>query len=198
MISRRAFLAVSVMLMPAVPARADASERPSLLIAAARSQVGRTTSYDPAYVRLSYPGGDVPFERGVCTDVVIRAYRDAFDVDLQKLVHEDMRQNFAAYPKSWGLKRPDTNIDHRRVPNLQRFFGRKGAKLAVSLIWPGYEPGDIVTCKLPGNLDHIGIVSDQIDPETRLPHVIHNIGRGTQEDDAMWQHQFTGRYRFAL
>ena len=127
--------------------------------AAAVSQIGRTTRYDPAYVRLAYPGGDVPIDRGVCTDVVIRAYRTGLGFDLQATVHEDMAGNFAAYPGIWGLKRPDASIDHRRVPNLRTYFSRKGARLAASADPSDYSPGDLVTMMLPGNLPHIAIVT---------------------------------------
>jgi uncharacterized protein len=192
---RRQFLFLSLVL----PASAFAQERDraTKFIAAARAQVGRTTIYDPAYVRLSYPSGDVPVERGVCTDVVIRAYRDAFGIDLQQLLHEDMRKAFKAYPKTWGLKKPDSNIDHRRVPNLQAFFVRRGAALKTSIVWPGVEPGDLVTMMLPGNLPHIGIVSDRVN-EKKEPLFIHNIGQGTQEEDMLFAFPHTGRYAYAL
>jgi uncharacterized protein len=192
---RRHFLAFAALLPTS--AFAQSSNKPTQLIAAARAQVGRTTIYDAAYVQLSYPGGDVPMERGVCTDVVIRAYREAFGIDLQKLVHEDMRKNFAAYPTRWGLKKPDRNIDHRRVPNLQTFFARKGAALKTSKVWPGYHAGDLVTMMLPGNLPHIGIVSDAVN-EKRIPLLIHNIGGGTQEEDVLQRFEITGRYRFKV
>ena len=116
----------------------------SQLVASARSQIGVTVSYDPAYRKLDYPGGDVPREAGVCTDVIIRALREQ-GVDLQKEVHEDMSRNFEAYPKNWGLKKPDRNIDHRRVPNLRTYFKRKGYALAVTDEARNFEAGDIVT-----------------------------------------------------
>jgi uncharacterized protein len=166
------------------------------LVDAARQQIGETTIYDPAYVRLSYPGGDVPRERGVCTDVVIRAYRDAYGVDLQKLVHEDMRENFADYPKRWSLKKPDRNIDHRRVPNLQTFFRRKGADLGIPDTPEGFQMGDLVTMMLPGNLPHIGIVSDQRSPADNRPLLIHNIGGGAREDDILTAFKIDERFRF--
>ena len=130
------------------------------LVAAARSQIGRTVLYDPSYVGLAYPGGDVPIDRGVCTDVVIRALRDAFDLDLQRLVHEDMKSAFASYPTIWGLKRPDRNIDHRRVPNLRRYFERQGYALAVRMDKGRFLPGDLVTCTV-ANRPHIMIASDR-------------------------------------
>ena len=129
MLTRRLLIASSLC-FAAVPARAAAWTMK--LAAAAEAQIGKTVLYDPAYVRLAYPGGDVPMERGVCTDVVIRAYRDGLGIDLQKRVHEDMRAHFAAYPRQWGLAQPDSNIDHRRVPNLQTYFKRKGAAMPVA------------------------------------------------------------------
>jgi uncharacterized protein YijF (DUF1287 family) len=184
----RSWIAVLVFL--AWPAQAD----PSLdLVQAAREQVGRTLIYDPRYEKLAYPMGDVPIERGVCTDVVIRAFR-SLDVDLQALVHEDMKRNFQAYPQAWGLARPDANIDHRRVPNLATYFKRRGMALG-----PGdFRAGDIVTWILPGNLPHIGIVSDRADPASGRPLIIHNIGAGAQEEDMLTAHSITGHFRWFL
>ena len=167
------------------------------LIIAARGQIGVTTLYDPAYVRLTFPGGDVPLDRGVCTDVVIRAYR-ALKFDLQLQVNKDMRAHFAAYTKRWGLKRPDANIDHRRVDNLRTFFQRKKAELNQPKTPLDWLPGDVVSIMLPGNLPHIGIVSDQLSADAIRPMVIHNIGRGTQEEDILGQFEITGRYRFSV
>ena len=155
---------------PADPARA--------LIEAARKQVGVTVLYDSAYVRLAYPGGDVPLERGVCADVIVRAYR-RLGVDLQVLVHEDMLAAWTEYPKRWGLSHPDANIDHRRVPNLATFFFRHGKVLKASRKPADYAPGDIVTWTLPGGLPHIGIVTDQRS-ESGVPLVIHNVGEGAR------------------
>ncbi len=166
------------------------------LINAARSQIGVTTSYDPAYVRLAYPMGDVDRSVGVCTDVIVRAYRDAFDVDLQKLVHEDMGAAFSKYPKSWGLTRPDKNIDHRRVPNLERYFERKGYALDTPARLEDWQAGDIHTMRLGGRLPHIAIVSNTFAPgEHRL--VIHNIGGGTREEDLLGVYENERRFRFA-
>ncbi|MBP3499191.1 MAG: DUF1287 domain-containing protein [Akkermansia sp.] len=162
----------------------------------ARRQIGVTVEYDSAYVGLAYPGGDVPDERGVCTDVVIRALR-LLDFDLQKEVHEDMKRNFAAYPKYWGLKRPDKNIDHRRVPNLQTFFKRRGWGLPVSRNAADYKPGDLVTCLVGDSLPHIMIVSDRRNEEG-IPLVIHNIGMGTEEEDCLFTFPLTGHYRVRL
>jgi uncharacterized protein len=168
------------------------------LVEAATGQIGVTTHYDPAYVKLTYPNGDVPMDRGVCTDVVIRAYRLGLGIDLQQLVHEDMNRNFASYPKMWGLAKTDHNIDHRRVPNLQRFFKRQKAELAVSDDFSIYQAGDLVTMMLPGNLPHIGIVSGTSNDAGSKPMLIHNIGGGTQLEDILGHYRVTGRYRFAL
>ena len=165
-----------------------------VLIAAARKQIGVTVRYDPTYVVLPYPGGDVPQDRGVCTDVVIRALR-AKEVDLQRRVHEDMLAHFDAYPKRWGLRAPDANIDHRRVPNLQVWFDRQGWSVPVSDREDDYRAGDIVTWTLPGNLDHIGIVGDRRSPFTHAPLILHNIGHGTREDDILFAYPITGHYR---
>jgi uncharacterized protein len=164
------------------------------LVGDARSQVGVTLSYDPVYRQLDYPGGDVPASTGVCTDVVIRALREQ-GLDLQKAVHEDMRAHFSAYPKNWGLKRPDRNIDHRRVPNLMAWFKRQGMAQKVSDQPADYRAGDIVTWDLGGGLTHIGIVSDRASP-AGVPLVLHNIGRGAQEEDILFGYRITGHYRF--
>ena len=175
-----------------VPCLASALE-PRLLVAAARQQVGVTLSYDPAYRRLPYPGGDVPLATGVCTDVLIRALR-AQGLDLQMAVHQDMRQHFAAYPKAWGLKRPDANIDHRRVPNLMTYFSRRGWALPLDTQTRAFQAGDVVTWDLGGGLLHIGILSDRQTEET-VPLVLHNIGRGTQEENILFQYRIIGHYR---
>ncbi|NOT89039.1 MAG: DUF1287 domain-containing protein [Lysobacter sp.] len=164
------------------------------LAIAARRQIGVTIRYDPAYTRIAYPGGDVPEARGVCTDVVIRALRTR-GVDLQQRVHEDMRAHFAAYPQKWGLRGPDSNIDHRRVPNLQTWFARQGWSVAVTDRAADYRAGDLVTWMLPGNLPHIGIVSERKTMLRGVPLVIHNIGRGTREDDILFAYEITGHYR---
>lgn len=168
------------------------------LVAAARKQVGVTLTYDAAYSRLDYPGGDVPLERGVCTDVLVRAYRDGLGIDLQVLVHEDMRRAFSAYPALWGLKKTDRNIDHRRVPNLQAFFKRAGAALAVSENGADYLPGDIVSQMLPGNLPHIGIVADARSSDGARPLVVHNIGAGARLEDVLFAYKITGHYRYRV
>ncbi|MBF0546878.1 MAG: DUF1287 domain-containing protein [Candidatus Riflebacteria bacterium] len=157
-------------------------------------QIGKTILYDPKYQIISYPNGDLPMDRGVCTDVLVRAFRSALSLDLQKLLHEDMKANFKKYPQNWGLKSPDKNIDHRRVPNLQTFFKRRGWAIEVSKKYSDYQPGDLVSCVLPGNLPHIMIVSDK---KTFFGHpfVIHNIGEGTKEEDRLFEFEPTGHYR---
>jgi uncharacterized protein YijF (DUF1287 family) len=167
------------------------------IVKSARAQVGKTLVYDPAYVSLKYPGGDVPEERGVCTDVVIRALRTALSLDLQKEVHEDMAANFSIYPKIWGLKRTDRNIDHRRVPNLRTWLKRRGYELPLTKVAASFKPGDLVTCTVPPSLPHIMVVSDKRNAEG-VPLVIHNIGRGTQEEDSLFTYPLTAHYRLRL
>jgi uncharacterized protein YijF (DUF1287 family) len=166
------------------------------LLAGALEQTSRTKGYDPAYVVLPYPNGDVPPETGVCTDVVIRAFRRA-GTDLQKEVHEDMRENFAVYPKKWGLSKPDTNIDHRRVPNLQTFFTRRGKALAITQNADDYQPGDVVSWDLDGKgMTHIGLVSNLWNEASRRHLIIHNIGGGAQAEDVLFNWKITGHYRY--
>ncbi len=164
------------------------------LVAAAKTQIGVTLRYDPRYEKIAYPGGDVPPERGVCTDVVIRAYRK-LGVDLQQLVHLDMAGHWKDYPKLWGLKRPDKNIDHRRVPNLATFLARHGSTLRTSRDGRDYQAGDIVTWQLPGNLPHIGIVADE-KSWTGVPLIIHNIGAGTKMENVLFSYPLTGHFRY--
>ncbi|HRK24454.1 MAG TPA: DUF1287 domain-containing protein [Beijerinckiaceae bacterium] len=166
------------------------------LVAAASAQVGVTRLYDPAYARIGFPNGDVPRERGVCTDVIIRAYRDAFGLDLQTLVNADMKRAFSAYPRRWGLARPDTNIDHRRVGNLQVYFSRHGQRLPPSRNPDDFKPGDIISQMLPGNLPHIAVVSARRGA-SGAPEVIHNIGAGVRSEDTLFAYPITGHYRFA-
>jgi uncharacterized protein YijF (DUF1287 family) len=164
------------------------------LVAAARAQIGVVRVYDPAYFSLSYPGGDVPADRGVCTDVVIRALRTQ-GLDLQRAIHEDMRANFGLYPQQWGLGRPDRNIDHRRVPNQMRWFEREGWQQRIGDSADDFSPGDIVAWKLTGSgLLHIGIVSDRRRHDG-TPLILHNINAGTQEDDLLFRHAIIGHYR---
>ena len=166
----------------------------SPLVEAAKAQIGVTVIYDGAYQRLAYPGGDVGSERGVCTDVIVRAYRK-LGVDLQKLVHEDMQAAWAAYPHSWGLPHPDPNIDHRRVPNLATFFARHGQALAVAGDRRAYRPGDIVTWRLASGVPHIGLVAD-LQAADGTPLVIHNIGAGAKMEDSLFAFPVTGHYRY--
>jgi uncharacterized protein YijF (DUF1287 family) len=176
--------------------RMRASPKAARLIAAARGQIGVTTGYDAAYTVLGYPGGDVPRARGVCTDVVIRAYRDAFALDLQALVHADMAKAFGAYPHAWGLTAPDASIDHRRVPNLRTWFTRHHGALPIPTELGGWQPGDVFTSLIEGHSTHIGLVSDR--RGAKGPLIIHNIGAGTREEDALGDWPLTGRYRWAL
>ncbi len=183
-----------VLLLAVLASPVLAGSEPSRLTAAARDQVGVTVTYDPAYAKLGFPGGDVPRDRGVCTDVVIRALRDGWGIDLQLAVNRDMKADFAAYPALWGLTQTDRNIDHRRVPNLATLFARVGAEVPLQEDPAPYLPGDIVTWKLPGNLDHIGIVSDRRATDG-TPLILHNIGRGAQEEDILFAYPMTGHYR---
>lgn len=162
---------------------------------AAEDQVGVTTIYDAQYVKLDYPNGDVPIERGVCTDVVVRAFR-AIGVDLQARVHEDMLRNFTVYPKDWGMKAPDTNIDHRRVQNLSKYFERMGKQIRNISDDDVFKPGDIVTWQLSGWMQHIGIVAADPVPLTNRNYIIHNIGAGTQKVDALHSFTLIGHYRW--
>jgi uncharacterized protein len=153
------------------------------LIAAAEAQVGVVTTYDPAYVALDFPGGDVPADRGVCTDVVIRALRQAHGIDLQSAINRDMKANFADYPANWGLKTTDRNIDHRRVPNQMRLLHRLGAAVEGPFL-----PGDVVTSVLPGNLPHVMIVTNRAGVNPDAPLIVHNIGAGTRVEDRLTGH----------
>lgn len=188
---RSAIAAIILLLASFHTACADAALD---LVAAARAQVGVTVLYDPSYQQIAYPMGDVPMERGVCSDVVIRAFR-SIGIDLQQELHRDMQRHFTAYPKSWGLAKPDANIDHRRVPNLATWLKRQGYALPVSEDAAAYKPGDIVTWILAGGQPHIGIVSDKRSEDGARPLVIHNIGWGTREDDALFAYRITGHFR---
>ena len=195
---RRAFLAAISALGVAGCARANVPVEggAARLLKGAHDQISKTLSYDPAYTQIDYPNGDVPLATGVCTDVVIRAYR-AIGIDLQQRVHEDMAANFALYPRTWGLKRPDSNIDHRRVPNLQVFLTRFGQSLPVSQNPEAYRPGDLIT-NLPGGRTHIAIVSEVRSGLTGRPMVIQNIGLGARLDDDLLSYPMTGHYRYAV
>ena len=165
------------------------------LVEAAIERTNHIVRYDGAYRKIRYPDGDVLDDIGVCTDVIIRSYRK-LGIDLQKDLHEDMKQNFYLYPKLWRLTRPDTNIDHRRVPNLQTFFTRKGVVLPGTRNPDDYVAGDIVTWMLPGNLAHIGIVSDLHAEDGNKPFIVHNIGSGPVIEDMLFDYQITGHYRY--
>ncbi len=170
-------------------------------VAAAVGRTHHVVRYDPAYVRIPYPGGDVPAATGVCTDEVIRAYR-AVGIDLQKEVHEDMASHSAAYPRKWasGVREAstftDSNIDHRRVPNLMVFFARRGQTLPLSRDARDYSPGDLVTWNLGGGITHIGIVVDQKSPESGRYLIVHNIGQGPQMEDVLFSWKIIGHYRY--
>lgn len=168
------------------------------LAQAAIERTEHQVRYDGAYIKLDYPNGDVANDTGVCTDLVIRSYRRV-GVDLQQLVHEDMRDNFDQYPSKriWGLSRPDSNIDHRRVPNLQTYFTRFGQSLAISNQAKDYQKGDLVTWMLPGNLPHIGIVVIEMNKGIHGPLIVHNIGAGPQLEDMLFDYKITGHYRLS-
>lgn len=166
------------------------------LAAAAEERATHAVVYDAAYERISYPNGDVAASRGVCADEIVRAYR-LLGIDLQKLVHEDMRRAFHVYPKRWGLKAPDTNIDHRRVPNLATFFARHGTSLTPTLEGRDYKPGDVVAWALPDGRPHIGLVTERWSSDGQRPLVMHNIGMGPQIEDMLFGLKITGHYRYA-
>lgn len=159
---------------------------------AALEQVGVTVDYSPGYARIGYPNGDVPRDRGVCTDVVVRAFRK-IGVDLQKEIHRDMTGHFAEYPKMWGLKTPDRNIDHRRVPNQMKYFQRQGKSAPVQ---SEYKPGDVIAWRLPGGLYHIGIVSEEQVPGKNHFFMVHNIGAGAKLEDVLFLYKIIGHYRW--
>jgi len=189
---------VSQTVRPLAPAQQQLLER---FVAAAVERTHHAVRYDPAYVRIPYPGGDVPASTGVCTDEVIRAYR-AVGIDLQKEVHEDMTSHLAAYPRKWlsGSRgtgaETDTNIDHRRVPNLMVFFARHGQLLPRSNDARDYSPGDLVTWNLGGGITHIGIVVDQKSPQSGRYLIVHNIGQGPQSEDVLFNWKIIGHYRY--
>lgn len=164
---------------------------------AALSIIDPSIDYDPAYFSINYPNGDIPANKGVCTDVVIRSYRK-LHIDLQKEVHEDMSANFSAYPslKKWGLTSTDKNIDHRRVPNLEVFFERKGEKLPVTQNASDYHTGEIVTWLINNKLDHIGIVTSRMSADRKRNLIVHNVGGGQVLEDCLFQYKITGHYKY--
>jgi uncharacterized protein YijF (DUF1287 family) len=189
-----AFGAIASAQNAATDSRAEFTRR---LVAAAIERTHHSVRYVSEYVRIPYPGGDVPPDTGVCTDEIIRSYR-AVGVDLQKEVHEDMLKNFSAYPnkRRWLLAHPDSNIDHRRVPNLQVFFQRKGESLPITRREEDYKPGDLVTWDLGGNVPHIGIIVDRKSNWTGRYLVVHNIGQGPKMEDVLFDWKITGHYRY--
>jgi uncharacterized protein len=193
-------------LIPQLEQNETATEKPRIseisspeikkVLESAARQTEVTKNYDPNYVVIPYPNGDVPPETGVCSDVVIRAFRAA-GVDLQKAVHEDMTGNFSVYPKKWNLPKPDANIDHRRVPNLQTFFERKGKALPITERSENFKPGDVVSWDLNGKgMTHIGVVSNIFNESTGRYSIIHNIGAGTKTEDVLFDWKITGHYRY--
>lgn len=180
----------------AAPQQKDQPPAVRKIIEGANGQIKVTRGYTQNYFAISYPGGDVPSETGACTDVIIRSFRNA-GVDLQREVHEDMAANFSAYPKKWGLKTTDTNIDHRRVTNLKTYFTRKGKSLPITRDPRNYKPGDVVTWNLDGKgMTHIGLVSDTWNPATGRYLIIHNIGNGANAEDRLFEWKLTGHFRY--
>ena len=186
----RIFLGLIFSILATSPVFADQA-----LVEAAQDRLKQRITYNGAYMKLDYPGGDVPANIGVCTDVLIRSYRAAYGFDFQKAVHEDMKANFSTYPKNWGLKRTDRNIDHRRVLNLETYLIRQGASLGISREPSDFQPGDIVSWRLAGGLPHIGIVSDRKAADG-TPLIIHNVGVGPQEEDVLFLYKMNGHFRF--
>ncbi len=176
--------------------QSDPSPQIRKIIASAEAQTTYTNIYDPAYRVIRYPNGDLPRERGVCTDVIVRAFREGAEIDLQREIHEDMLRNFRAYPQRYGLKKPDSNIDHRRVLNLMTYFRRKGKAVAVSTAAEDFRPGDIVAWDLGGGVLHIGIVSDTWSTASNRYEIIHNIGAGARKEDRLFDWRVVAHYRY--
>lgn len=190
------FTALFTLTFPAF-AGVDSADAAAAIVTAAKARTRQHVTYDGSYFSIPYPGGDVPPTLGVCTDVVIRSFRQV-GIDLQKEVHEDMSGNFHLYPSKriWDLDKPDSNIDHRRVPNLRVFFARFGKSLEVTTKAEDYLPGDLVTWMLPGNLPHIGIVIDEKSAEDNMPLIAHNIGDGPKINNMLFDYPITGHYRY--
>jgi uncharacterized protein YijF (DUF1287 family) len=165
-----------------------------LVVESAIEQTKHTIEYDPSYVKLAYPGGDVPIERGVCADVIVRAFRSA-GVDLQEEIYEDMGRSFGKYPTTWGARKPDSNIDHRRVPNLMTFFSRTGKSVTITNRQSDYLPGDVVAWELDNHLLHIGLVTDAVADRTQNYSMVHNIGAGARLEDVLFAWKIIGHYR---
>jgi uncharacterized protein YijF (DUF1287 family) len=172
----------------------NASPQLKQMLDGAIAQAGVTTEYDPAYVALDYPNGDVPEKTGVCSDVVVRAFRKA-GIDLQKEVHEDIKAARSEYPTKWGANAPDKNIDHRRVLNLMKYFERHGKSLPISDAAADYQPGDIVSWELSSGIDHVGIVTNMLSESADRYLIVHNIGAGTRIEDVMFAWTIKGHYR---
>ncbi|WP_144392425.1 DUF1287 domain-containing protein [Pleionea sediminis] len=192
---KRRILLIGLFLNTVVADTTASSRLSDQLVQAAYERLNHQVTYDGKYIAIDYPGGDVPKNIGVCTDVVIRAFRQ-LGIDLQKEVHEDMEKHFDEYPDIWGLTKPDSNIDHRRVPNLQVYFARHGKSLPITQNADHYLPGDLVTWMLPGNLPHIGIVVSKETDDGERPLIVHNIGRGPQLEDILFSYPITGHYRY--
>jgi uncharacterized protein YijF (DUF1287 family) len=201
-----AVLALMVLMMACSPTASTQSEKPQVVstdlspalkpvVENALEQTRYTTVYDPSYVKLDYPGGDLPIERGVCADVIVRAFRKG-GIDLQKEVHQDMARNFSVYPKRWGLAKPDTNIDHRRVPNLMTYFSRMKKAVPITQDPKDYRPGDVVAWDLGNGLLHIGMVVNARSEGHGQFHVVHNIGAGAKLEDVLFAWRIIGHYRY--
>lgn len=186
---------ISTLLFISLSAHAQTFE--DQLVKAALERTKHVVQYDGRYISIAYPNGDVPAEIGVCTDVIIRSYR-SLGIDLQQYVHEDMSNDFSAYPSKriWGLQSTDRNIDHRRVPNLRVFFERNGKQLPISDKASDYHPGAIVSWMLPGNLPHIGIVTNRISTISENPLIVHNIGSGPKLEDILFKYKITGHFKY--
>jgi uncharacterized protein YijF (DUF1287 family) len=193
---KKTILPLALLIVSVCFAQAPVNSADKLCRAAVELTKHRVT-YDPAYTAIPYPNGDVPADKGVCTDVVIRAYRQ-LGVDLQKEVHEDMALNFSKYPKDWGARQTDKNIDHRRVPNLMVFFERKGKALPVTQNPTDYKPGDIVTWDLGGGMTHIGIIINQKSADASRCLIVHNIGNGQEISDCLFRFKIIGHYRYLV
>jgi len=192
---QKALISLILLAWPVISVIAQEADFYDKLSDAALTLTKQRVRYDPAYVRIPYPNGDVAPDRGVCTDVVIRAYR-ILGIDLQKEVHEDMKNNFSKYPANWGLKNPDKNIDHRRVPNLMTFFSRFGTVKIITDNPGDYLPGDIVCWNLGGGVTHIGIVVDKKSGNGKQYKIVHNIGSGQVLEDCLFDYKIIGHYRY--
>jgi uncharacterized protein YijF (DUF1287 family) len=194
---KKKYLTLILLLLTTIHAFGQA-ERSAKLVDATIELTKQKVVYDPTYFRIPYPNGDVPTGKGVCTDVIVRAYRNSLQIDLQKEVHQDMKANFKLYPKNWGHKTTDRNIDHRRVYNLMAFFKRKGEVKQITKKGEDYQPGDIVCWILPGNLSHIGIVVNKKSPDGKRYLIVHNIGAGQVMEDCLFSWKIIGHYRYKV